>query len=605
MTTSIFHISGHLSLATLATASAVLGCATGVNMIPPTDPSALSGCSSEISNALPTWFVGGTVTNGGFVSPHNGLTFAPDPSLALDNNDFCAFQRWSARTFLWLTSPTPPGYGGFGRVFNSKDFYAVSDSDPDNGGARSFVSLGGGTVLPFRQSMTKKGPNRLPMQLSDDGQNLEFVESQLGAHKLPLVLSGSAQIEVSKILHKGKTIALFDAGGVKVTGPMPLFPKMYFGSRVAQAIRLNGQMVGLTSTGSLVSFGIGQAGPGYVLMAQNGSLVYYQIAVNAVYANFLSMVKAQGGNPLLPFPTKASELLAVETFAINHNRPLTNPEALAVEIKTSWVETTLLAHPEEYITLPARVPDYDRSDPAHWTLKPGNRRATLALVGMHVVGSVKDHEKMLWATFEHKRNTPNTVSSGSDGDFSGNFLFGSRLSDPSTSNTPTMQLNGKGDIVPVCPPLTTCTILPANLLRDMPWGSSNMEATGLPLDPLPFFTGDMNIQMVAVNNAVHGGLHVSDVRRNYNLIGTTWVTGDTGQATPQAPNWDRTGRPPFYATAGTNVGTNQLSNSTMESFNQELDANRFGNNCLTCHVVTTGRPSTDISHIFDDLLPLP
>ena len=32
----------------------------------------------------------------------------------------------------------------------------------------------------------------------------------------------------------------------------------------------------------------------------------------------------------------------------------------------------------------------------------------MALVGMHVVGSTAGHPEMIWATFEHKNNAPNS-----------------------------------------------------------------------------------------------------------------------------------------------------------------------------------------------------
>ena len=56
------------------------------------------------------------------------------------------------------------------------------------------------------------------------------------------------------------------------------------------------------------------------------------------------------------------------------------------------------------------------------------------------------------------------------------------------------------------------------------------------------------------------------------------------------------GKPGNNTTAnGTLVGTSQLSNTTMETYQQvDTSFNQFGNNCFSCHVTAT----VSVSHMF-------
>jgi len=75
-----------------------------------------------------------------------------------------------------------------------------------------------------------------------------------------------------------------------------------------------------------------------------------------------------------------------------------------------------------------------------------------------------------------------------------------------------------------------------------------------------------------------------DVRRNYFMVGATWTDG---------------GRAPI----GTNErGATQLSNSTMETFQQGADDTTLNgsSNCFSCHKSNT----TAVSRIFKSLKPL-
>ncbi len=106
----------------------------------------------------------------------------------------------------------------------------------------------------------------------------------------------------------------------------------------------------------------GQA-DGRVLMAQNGSLVYYALTVNNVFALYRTM---QGASvpPGTKFPVTQADLDAITDFAAaNGQPPVIDPEALAIEIKTSWIESSSLDAPRQFLQRKAVVPTYDTSEP--------------------------------------------------------------------------------------------------------------------------------------------------------------------------------------------------------------------------------------------------
>jgi len=83
-----------------------------------------------------------------------------------------------------------------------------------------------------------------------------------------------------------------------------------------------------------------------------------------------------------------------------------------------------------------------------------------------------------------------------------------------------------------------------------------------------------------------------DVRNNYFMTGATWTIGG---ASPTS-NFGNPGN-----TGGNTVGTSQLNNTTMETYQQGTTAFvANGSNCFACHVTN----STLVSHVFADIQPL-
>ena len=263
-----------------------------------------------------------------------------------------------------------------------------------------------------------------------------------------------------------------------------------------------------------------------------------------------------------------TELDAITNFAAAHGKaPVIDAEALAIEIKTSWVEAAGLADADKFLQMKAIVPTYDKTNPNEW-VPNGTKTVTLAMVGMHIVGSTKGHPEMLWATFEHLSNDPaaeysyQTASSGATTvpmNTTGNWVF---TANGSAGPFNVMRLRMGGTNGTSIVPKQGQTIGPSDILRVMPWGLSGSSTNG-------------NAEVIGLNGTVRSLLDPGDLRRNYFHEGTTWTIFG---ASPTPNN---------------QVGTNKLENTTLETFFQ-------GNNCFTCH----GTNTTLVSHVFDDTSPL-
>jgi hypothetical protein len=325
---------------------------------------------------------------------------------------------------------------------------------------------------------------------------------------------------------------------------------------------------------------IGQAKTNGVLISQGGSLVYYAISTNDVFASFLTGVKTSKITAT-QFPSSKADLDKVTAFAFPppSMEKFKDASALVLEVKSSWVEASSVSDASRYVTITGEVPDFDTTDPKKWVPK-GSKQVKLAMVGIHIVGTVNGHPEMIWATFEHIDNAPNDTFTYSNADKQAttvNFdpstasVF-CKANAPKAANKPFAKVAGSS-IVGV----GEAKIGPTDTIRFNPWGQ---DSTNMP-------NVDNNTQIIAVNNSVRGQLAKNDVRRNYFLVGTTWTNSKI----------------PGVDTNVKTLGSQLLANATMETFS--------GNsNCFTCHsnnaLGTGGGPFADgLSHIYGDLAPLP
>jgi hypothetical protein len=346
----------------------------------------------------------------------------------------------------------------------------------------------------------------------------------------------------------------------------------------------------------------GQA-TGDALMSKDGALLYYITMVNDVYAQFIAAVNA-GKMKGKQFPTTQAELNTIVAYAKSQNIVLPDANALAIELKTSWVDASTVKDLSKYITIDALVPTYIKTS-KRWTIIPNKtQKIKLALLGVHIVGSTAGHPEMVWSTFEHKNNAPNLSYTYLDtalkqqkiaADTKGLWVLNSAPAD--TTNINISHMKFKNDTISAqwtttpLPPANN-TISPSNTTRTKPWGVANK---GVP-NPENATAAASNSQIISINNSVLSQLVGNDIRKNYLFIGSTWTDGG---AAPNGQSYSATN-----TTSGVAIGTSQLANSTMETYDQSTAYNPNGS-CFSCHHdYKSSKPTLDpnfLSHVYADI----
>jgi hypothetical protein len=576
--------------------SLALGASSACAQTIPSDAKATCTVSSAQFNG---WFQSGHPTLNGIVNPANSVTFPNTPN--------CSFYQWSKQMFLWLTSPAPSVYGGGARVMDSPVFYDVS---PLVGGKRTLIPHQANVLRPILVRTAQVGPHGLPVVVDTAGRLVEFrraapeekpmIRSSAGT-LVPLVsLTRDASLRVIPQDAAGRTIALAPRKQVVARPTLVNRP-------VATLFRINGIPILLDSTGNVIETEEGQAGGDGVLLTQGKSLIYYVTMVNDVYAYFATMAAHQAPNSNLQFPTTQAQLNSVIAFAAAHNKTFPDPNALAIEVKSSWVRaSTLPNNGAGYITMEATVPTYTvSSNNQTWTPNPTpQENVLLALVGMHVVGSTAGHPEMIWATFEHFGNTPNAsfqyINTASQTKLVGQSTAGSWLFSATNApgphfNVERAMVNSSNDIVAIAVPppngaSASNAVVPTDVLRIMAWGAQFNQTP----NPADSSAAASNTEIISIHNSVKSFMPAGDIRNNYFMTGATWTIG---------------GKNPTGSFPGGNgVGTSQISNSTMETFQQSSGNTVAGVNCLDCHSNLNNPTSTianvSTSHVFLAIQPL-
>lgn len=577
----------------------------------PSDASNTFGCPVS-STTFAGWFQSGAPAVNGVVNPADSLTFTP--SLGL-----CSFYAWSEQMYLWLLSPAPSTYGGGAHIFDSPTFYDVSPLNSSD--QRTLTKHVSGHFPIVGIKVPIPGPHGLPVIMDTHHRLFEIEPAKIASSGRQLILnSAGKEVEVENITVANGKAVFTDPKGKTILRPRPILrpellkpvivPKasarvapeskeeamirpparQVAAPQVAQRFMIHGRPILINPVGVIitpVNPEEGQATTGDSLLSQTTagtSLVYYTIVVNDVYAYFLTGNKTGGITPAATdFPNDSTGLTAVTNYATTKGVTFPDPNALAVEVKMSWVDAATLPDASSYITVSATVPNYDTTNPSQW-VPTGTKNITLALVGIHFVGTVLGHPEMIWASFEHFGNTPNpaysyTTTSGSTGnvaqDTTGAWLFCTTNCPIGTAfNSPHARVSGSNIVgVPSGSPIS-----PSNTQRTNPWG----------LDPTQTSSTGSNTQIVSINHSVLTQLLAGDMRKNYFMLGATWTAG---------------GAPP---SSGAQVGTNFLANSTMETYVQG------GSNCFSCHndggasggMLGTGTDS-GLSHIYFPIQPLP
>ena len=277
--------------------------------------------------------------------------------------------------------------------------------------------------------------------------------------------------------------------------------------------------------------------------------------------------------------------------------------AMAVELKAAWVEASSLVNPDTYFQQEGSVPNFVPGPDGTTLVQDGHKTVTLALVGLHIVGTVNGHPEMVWATFEHIDNAPNvtyfyTDTSGNPATHDDMASVASTswlLSDGTSTNA-----NAEYAIVETSADQVTSIVAspsspggavttPTNANRLHPWGSPATEASAaVNAEMISSNIGVINAlsnfyQGVPGDQTSRDTLSGNDLRLNYLMTGSSWgdATFPTGSDVSQI------------------AGTPAMANTTMETFTQSItDANGGLNGCFSCHGIKEGEDKFDVSHIF-------
>jgi hypothetical protein len=552
-----------------------------------------------------SWFQSGRPSLNGVVNPADSVTFNPSSN--------CTFYQWSEQMFLWMTSPAPANYGGGGgRIFDSPTFFDVSP--PNANGQRIFLPHVPGFIHPLALRAAQVGPHGLPVVMSRAGQLLEVEPAPPNA--VPQIRDESGKlVPIPHVkLDNGKPVLLDRAGkevkfsAVPVPKAAPLPPQARTGLPPMALVRkfvVDKVPIFIDPDGNVIQSEEGQAGGGDVLMAQTGrKLIYYVTMSNDVFAYYRTMLGTTVPTTAV-FPTTQQQLDQIVQYAASRGRTLVDADALAIEVKSSWIEADGLPNLSSYITMKATTPTYNTSSSTTWT-QNGQKTIQLALLGVHVVGSTAGHPEMIWATFEHANNTPNAaysyVNTSNQTVAVAQNTTGTWLFTESGASSGFNQAHMAFANPSPCAANSICAVSPfsisaSNTIRLKPFGA----AFNTRPNPFDATAAASNSEIIAINNSVRGQLVGGDIRGNYTMIGATWTNGNapTGSFS-QAP---RSGWP-----APNEVGTSLLANSTMETYQQGTSNDNSGSNCFACHSLGTASQTTAttaLSHVFGVLQPLP
>ena len=276
---------------------------------------------------------------------------------------------------------------------------------------------------------------------------------------------------------------------------------------------------------------INQAGEGGILVDHNGKATYYSQYVNPTMFN--DIVSQKWNDPKV----------------LNSMPPTVTFKTGDVELKASWKIVGEGDDTSKFVIRPAVIDKLVNKNGQITVDTDTQIDVHVALVGLHIVGTVKGHPEGIWATFEHNKNAPdfaanqNMNEAVSDQDWT-YYTANTKAIDCNQLNTPVLALNEANQ-----------TISPiSEVARVFPFGTK----AGAKADP--------NLKAIQeLNASVLSQLAADNVTKNYFEVGAVWTTGLI------APN---------LTLQDSLVGSKFLSNSVIETFTQNITNQ---NNCFGCH----------------------
>jgi hypothetical protein len=338
---------------------------------------------------------------------------------------------------------------------------------------------------------------------------------------------------------------------------------------------------------SLVLVDTTQAGSGGMLSSNAefsdvklSGLVYYSI-----YANNTLAASAKG----------FKDFISKTPSKINNN--FTFPVG-ALELKVSWIDIAAIKKDDlkKYYTTSA-------------VIKSTGKKITVAMLGMHVVGVVKNHPEFIWATFEHKAMAPNYDWAASTDSTDAVVT--------SNSNQLFFQKGAKAGYNDINWPFGDSTRQAKNVFTlytlGVPRIAGNKFMATSQSEPINY----KNIE--SINACVDKSL--DDVWKNYFYNGSIWLNTDGLSAQQQADTLvalGKSGNTGNAAPGSMARGSMAVFNLTMETYVQSDTT--FHNmkvtdltNCFSCHsssakIAINNLPATRaysplyLSHIFRSYL---
>jgi hypothetical protein len=489
------------------------------------------------------------VTSAEFATWKVGNNFVPPDSASFDPSSDCKFYKWSSQMFLWLTTKDTRGNL---LMFSPKFDNAVED--------------------------TSTGAFQLVNSTGLDAQGKANVSFRVRVNKPRVLLLKSA--------NSTNSVAAGPAGDTDSTGQA--------GGGV---LIVNGKPIAVPGKTGLSTYPV----------------VYYAIQENDVFTALKEYWRRvpyyNAGSNKTNFPITLDQAKQIQTAS---GKTLPNLSQLAVEVKSAWVDTAYLtpAQTSSLVTIKSDVPAFSQALNSKGQLVlswDGTTMVTrtLAMVGMHVVGSVNNHPEMVWATFESNFNSPDATYSYLNQNYdpvakackAGTTCLNT-VTFSTTSSQPSIFYNGTKGASTAPDAITEtassgsdnsvvsagATLTATSVARLNPWGSQQ-PATPTPTDPAVL----NNTLLVSLMNSLQPKLAASGATgkalANYFLVGAIW----SNRIIPPQPGYQL-------------IGSQFVANTTMETFQQvrpgNPDPNATASNCFSCHGDFSGTQGTSVSHVF-------
>ena len=317
-----------------------------------------------------------------------------------------------------------------------------------------------------------------------------------------------------------------------------------------------------------------QAGGG-MIVDQNGQIVWYSTHMNDTYFNF---VKANSGANYGNVPAKKNFPVGAAVFKASWKVVGPGDDASKFYIEKGADVPMLVPNPCGGVMV----------DPSGAT-----RKATVALIGLHVVGVTVNHPEFVWATFEQNNNAPD-LPAGTDPTSAkpvspqGFSFYAANTAANKCNIKPTA--TGPNELKISDPVKQTVTPI-TNVFRLYPTGNACLARSH-------DITAANTASQQALSQAGSGRYpHPAEtVWTNYMLIGTLWLNVNTL-------------KPDDHNMVAEGIGSVNLANATLETYFQGKHKGKDVS-CFFCH--TTEPQGTDtkgkninLSHLILGLIPPP